>query len=141
MEYVGNSTRQFKEINNKEVPYDQNKSIGELINEYSKDISADDADELRGLIKSRVEGGNLSGRTELGTVRDLGYMATIANPISALTQMVDMGATAALHGFRNTFMSMFGTKNVKMMDVYLDDAAQEFADVRKSAKILKSYLK
>ena len=141
MEYVGNSTRQFKEINNKEVPYDQNKSIGELINEYSKDISADDADELRGLIKSRVEGGNLSGRTELGTVRDLGYMATIANPISALTQMVDMGATAALHGFRNTFMSMFGTKNVKMMDVYLDDAAQEFADVRKSAKILKKLFK
>ena len=147
MEYVGNSTRQFKEINNKEVPYDQNESIGELIIKYTNDghgeskLSIDDFNELRGLIKSRVEGGNLSGRTELGTVRDLGYLATIANPISALTQMVDMGATAALHGFRNTFMSMFGTKNVKMMDVYLDAAAQEFADVRKSAKILKKLFK
>ena len=69
----------------------------------------------------------------------LGYMGTIANPISAITQMGDLGTTGALKGFKNTIAAMFGEKNVKLIDVGLDDAvAKELThgDARLTARAL-----
>jgi len=69
-------------------------------------------------------------------LRDLGYMGTIANPISAITQLGDLGVSGALYGFRNTIASMFGAKNIKLVDLGLSDISKEVAEVRPTAKLL-----
>ena len=86
-------------------------------------------------------GGEQTPGYKIGMLRDLGYMGTIANPISAITQLGDLGVSGALHGFRNTIASMFGTKNIKMIDIGLEDVAQEFADVRASSNMLRKLFK
>ena len=83
-------------------------------------------------------GGEQTVGSSLGTLRDLGYLGTIANPISAITQFGDLGISGALNGFRNTISAMFGKKDIKMIDIGLTNMQQELAegDVRTSAKIL-----
>ena len=116
-------------------------SIGNTLLRELKDISANEQDEIIGLIQSRMKGGEQVPGTPVGTLRDLGYMGTIANPISAITQLGDMGVSGVLHGFRNTIASMFGTKNFKMIDIGLDDVGQEFADVRRTSNWLRKLFK
>lgn len=99
-----------------------------------------DQDTLRELIEARFIGGEKSSSTGIGIIRDLGYMGTIANPISALTQLGDIGVSMAKYGFRDTIAAMFGTKNLRVIDMGLERAGQEFAEVRKSAEILDKLL-
>ncbi len=115
-------------------------SIGQIV-QREKNLNAQQVDELTSLLQSRFKGGEQTTSTGFGFVRDLGYMGTIANPISAITQLGDIGVSGALHGFRNTIAGMFGTKNVKMMDIGLSDVGQEFADVRKTSNLLRTLFK
>jgi hypothetical protein len=116
-------------------------SIGNTIRRERKNLSAKQEDELIDLIRTRMMGGEQTPGYKIGMLRDLGYMGTIANPISAITQLGDLGVSGALHGFRNTIASMFGTKNIKMIDIGLEDVAQEFADVRASSNMLRKLFK
>ena len=72
----------------------------------------------------------------VGQLRDLGYMGTISNPYSAITQFGDLGNAGALHGFRNTIAALFNTKDLKLVDAGINDISQEFAEgnIRKTAK-------
>jgi hypothetical protein len=118
-------------------------SAGKLVQQEidAGNITADQADELVSLIKSRFIGGEQNAGAISGTVRDLGYMGTIANPISAITQFGDLAISASLGGMRNTIASMFGTKNIKMVDLGIDTVAQEFSDMRKTSKLLNKLFK
>tara|TARA_R110000737_G_scaffold30687_2_gene49222 strand:- start:2658 stop:5618 length:2961 start_codon:yes stop_codon:yes gene_type:complete len=120
---------------------DIDESIGELINTHASGTSGESQGELLSLIQSRFKGGEKTTGYAIGALRDLGYMGTIANPISAITQLGDMGVSAALHGFKNTIGAMLGTKNVRMLDIGLDDAAQEFADITKTSNFLRGLFK
>jgi hypothetical protein len=122
---------------------DLDMSAGKLVQQEidAGNITADQADELVSLIKSRFIGGEQNAGAISGTVRDLGYMGTIANPISAITQFGDLAISASLGGMRNTIASMFGTKNIKMVDLGIDTVAQEFSDMRKTSKLLNKLFK
>ena len=95
-------------------------------------------DQLVDLLQSRFISGDKQMRKGVGTLRDLGYMGTIANPYSAITQFGDLGNSGALHGFRNTFASLFGTKDIKLIDVGIENMSKEFAEgnVRGTVKAL-----
>ena len=116
--------------------YDET-SIGATLERESLNMSPFEKNELIDLIKSRMVGGEKTPGYKVGMLRDLGYMGTIANPISAITQLGDIGVSGALHGFRNTIASMFKTKNVSMIDVGLEEVGQEFADIRWSSNALR----
>ena len=116
-------------------------SIGKTVERELKNLSPDQENELISLIQSRMMGGEQTPNYAVGILRDLGYMGTIANPISAITQLGDLGVSGALHQFRNTIASMFGTKNIKMIDAGLEDVGQEFADVRWSSNQLRKLFK
>ena len=103
-------------------------------------LDPNDEETLKELLNARFIGGEKSTSSAVGIIRDLGYMGTIANPISALTQLGDIGVSMAKYGFRDTIAAMFGAKNLRMIDMGLDRAGQEFADVRKSAQILDKLL-
>ena len=117
---------------------DIDQSIGEVVEAESPNLTAEQKIELKNLLESRFKGGEQSPGKVTGTLRDFGYLGTIANPISAITQLGDLGASMALNGFRNTIASMFSTKNVKMLDIGLSDIQQELAEgnARSTAKLL-----
>lgn len=115
-------------------------SIGSVIEseKSSGRLNPLNEDELVDLLQSRFISGDKQMRKGVGTLRDLGYMGTIANPYSAITQFGDLGNSGALHGFRNTFASLFGTKDIKLIDVGIENMSKEFAEgnVRGSVKAL-----
>ena len=121
------------------VDYDS--SVGTLVAKEVEagNIPVERQQELEDLLRARFIGGEQTPHTANSTLRDLGYMGTIANPISAITQLGDLGTTGALKGFKNTIAAMFGEKNVKLIDVGLDDAvAKELThgDARLTARAL-----
>tara|TARA_R110000851_G_scaffold153985_2_gene296093 strand:+ start:2257 stop:5133 length:2877 start_codon:yes stop_codon:yes gene_type:complete len=116
---------------------DIDQSVGKLLSEETT-LTPRQVEDLSGLIKSRFIGGEQSTGTGIGILKDLGYMGTIANPISAIVQLGDLGVSGALNGFRNTFAAMFGTKNIKLIDLGLDNIMQELSldGARLSSKAL-----
>jgi hypothetical protein len=124
---------------------DPDRSIGNFIDEELSRgaIPAGREDELKELLKSRFVGGAQSPSKTVSFLRDTGYMGTIANPISALTQLADMGTTAALKGFRNTIASMLGTKETRLIDLGLENTITKElgGDLSKTARALTKMLK
>lgn len=120
--------------------FDVQASIGQLV----KDELGDGLDkarqlELEELLSARFIGGEQTPSAGGKLIRDLGYMGTIANPITAMIQLGDTAVASALKGFRNTISAMFGTKDIKIVDLGIDDLiTKELAlgDSRKVAKAL-----
>ena len=120
--------------------FDVQASIGQLV----KDELGDGLDkarqlELEELLSARFIGGEQTPSAGGKLVRDLGYMGTIANPITAMIQLGDTAVASGLKGFRNTISAMFGTKDIKIVDLGIDDLiTKELAlgDSRKVAKAL-----
>ena len=109
---------------------DIDKSIGNYVEDAVKAgrIKPEDEVTMLEMLKSRFVGGEQSAGSLNATIRDLGYMGTIANPISAVTQLGDVGTSGALNGLRNTLGSLFKTKDVKMIDLYIDEVSKELAE-------------
>ena len=124
---------------------DPDKSVGTFIDdELARGaIPAGREADLTELLKSRFVGGAQSPNEVNSFLRNTGYMGTIANPISALTQLGDPAISAALKGFRNTISSMFGTKLVKLIDLGLENVLTKElgGDVSKTATALSKMLK
>ncbi len=124
---------------------DPDKSVGTFIDdELARGaIPAGKEADLTELLKSRFVGGAQSPNEVNSFLRNTGYMGTIANPISALTQLGDPAISAALKGFRNTISSMFGTKSVKLIDLGLENVLTKElgGDVSKTATALSKMLK
>ncbi len=115
-------------------------SIGKVIQEEKTAgrLNPKKEDELADLLQARFVGGEQQMQKSVGQLRDLGYMGTISNPYSAITQFGDLGNAGALHGFRNTIAALFNTKDLKLVDAGINDISQEFAEgnIRKTAKAL-----
>jgi hypothetical protein len=84
--------------------------------------------ELAGLFQSRFIGGARNMGNTASVIRDLGYAGTIANPISAIKQMTDLFNVGAIYGYRNVFKSMFGSKDLKLIDVGIENATNELQE-------------
>lgn len=117
---------------------DLRSSIGKVVDREIQDgnLNTDQQLELKQLLESRFMGGERSSSSPIGFLRDLGYMGTIANPISAITQLGDLAMSAAKYGLSDTIAAMLNTKNIKLVDQGLDTISAEFTNVRKTAKLL-----
>ena len=120
--------------------FDVQASIGQLVkDELGEGLDKARQLELEELLSARFIGGEQTPSASGKLVRDLGYMGTIANPITAMIQLGDTAVASALKGFRNTISAMFGTKDIKIVDLGIDDLiTKELAlgDSRKVAKAL-----
>lgn len=124
--------------------FDTDASIGKFVADELEagNIPSEKQDELVELLRARFVSGETPTGAALGALRSLGYMGTIANPISAITQLGDTGISAALNGFRNTFKSMFGAKEAKLFDIGLDDVmTEELSDAGLMSKALNATLR
>ena len=125
--------------------FDTDQSIGAIVKRAMDEGDLDPAreEEMLELLSARFVGGEQSPSGVASTIRDLGYMGTIANPVSAVTQLADAGIAASLNGFRHAIGSMFGTKNLKIIDLGLDDViTQELSQgsPRATAKALNKIM-
>lgn len=134
----------YKTNNSETGLVDMDNSIGDYVAAETKAgrIRQEDEVELIEMLKSRFVGGEQSPNSVNATLRDLGYMGTIANPISAITQLGDIGTSGALNGFRNTVAGMFKSKDWKLIDLGIDEVSKELAEAgaRGTAKALNKLM-
>ena len=134
----------YKTNNSETGLVDMDNSIGNYVQAETKAgrLRQEDEVELIEMLKSRFIGGEQSPNSVNATIRDLGYMGTIANPISALTQLGDLGTSGALHGFRNTIGSLFKTKDWKLTDLAINEVSKELseASARGTARALNKLM-
>lgn len=137
-------TRKFfgrSSTKNEAGKFDTDQSIGTFVDDAIRRGEVPEARqlELKELLEARFMGQSNTPSAFFSTIRDLGYLGTIANPISAITQFSDAGVSSGLKGFRNTIQAMFGAKDVKIIDLGIEDLiATELAmgGPRKTAQLL-----
>ena len=122
---------------------DTEKSIGNLVDEARAAGKINRAQELdlTEMLNARFVGGAQTPDGIIQFLRDSGYMSTIGNPASALVQLGDIAASGALKGLKNTLGALFGTKELDVIELGIDQASQELVSVSKSADILNKMLK
>ena len=117
--------------------FDANLSIGKIIDDELYKLTPEQQSSLSELLKARFIEGEQSPAQPMQALRNLGYLGTIANPISAITQLGDLGSSMALHGFRNTIAAAFGTKNLKLVDFGISQISKELGgEPSKTAALL-----
>ena len=121
----------------------QEMNLGNSIGGYLDDavakgeMAADDMGRMAELLEARFGLGEASANKINQAFRNIGYLTTLGNPFSALTQIGDIGMSAYINGFRHTIASMLGRKNVDISDLGLDKViGQELATVGKTARLL-----
>ena len=79
-------------------------SIGEMLGKLRKkgELNHVQEDNLRALLTARFEGGEQAMNGVLASVRDVQYMATLANFQSAMIQLADVGSSMYVNGLGNT---------------------------------------
>ena len=132
----GNATKAARSKNLSE-------SIGSYIDEaiQSGEMKYQDVERLRDLFDVRFGVGEQISPKIIQNLRNIGYSTTIANPLSTLTQIGDLGMSVYVNGFKNTFASLAGKKYFNTSDLGIDDiASTELASVGSTAKFLNAAL-
>ena len=99
-------------------------------------IKADQQQEMVNLLRARFVGGEESLGSVANFFRDIGYAGTIANPLTAMIQLGDLAQSATFNGLRNTVSALFGTKNMRVVDLGIQQASIDLVNPRKTATIL-----
>ena len=114
-------------------------SIGSFLDGviHNEGLNAQQQAQLLQMLRARFIGGEQNPAGLTSFARDTAYAGTIANYISALTQLSDLGSSGALHGLRETIAALVGTKNYKIADMGIDHTiANELQNERLTAKAL-----
>ena len=100
-------------------------------------LRAEDVDKVRELLDARFGmGERASGKVANGT-KNLIYQMTIANPLSALTQIADLGMSVFAFGLENTLRSALGKKTFTLKNVNLENiVSAEMGTVGTMARML-----
>lgn len=118
-------------------------SIGAYVNDSiaAGEMSKYDVDRLQDLLSVRFGAGEMSANKFIQAVRNIGYSTTIGNPLSALTQLGDVGMSVYMNGFTNTLGSLLGKKTFSLNELGIDKLiASELSSVGKTAKFLDKTL-
>jgi len=120
-----------------------NESVGAYVDNAIKrgEMAEQDFDRMAELVEARFGLGEASAGTVSSSLRNVGYMTTLANPFSALTQIGDLGMSVYINGLRHTIAGMFGKRHISLEDIGINNViAQELATVGRAAKFLDKSL-
>jgi hypothetical protein len=122
---------------------DTEKSIGNLVDEARAAGKINRAQELdlTDMLNARFVGGAQTPDSIIQFLRDSGYIATIANPFSAIVQLGDIAASGALKGLKNTLGALFGTKELDVIELGIAQATEELVSPNRAADFLNKMLK
>jgi len=119
-------------------------SIGNLINQeiQAGRLTAGQADKVSQILQVRFNNGEVMPASFIQQMRNLGYIGTLADVVSAGKQLADLGVSGWMNGFSHTLASMFGKKQLSAADFGLiDKVAQEYATAEKFAGALTQWFK
>lgn len=128
-----------KELGIKPNQLNSSDSIGSYVMKLIADgkIKPSQEKEISDILKARFSTGKMN--EALQAYRNVEYLATMGNPISAVTQIGDMAWSLAENGFYRTAKgaakSLFG-KGIKKEQLGIEKIAQEFADFSKTSKMV-----
>jgi len=116
--------------------------VAKLVDEGK--VSGQDETKLKKLIQARFEG-DANPNKIIGGTKNIFYAATIGNPISAITQLGDLGLSAYRNGIFRTLGSaaetVVGRNQIKLEDIGVTEIAQEFTENKATAKALDNLFK
>ena len=117
-------------------------SIGELIDSMkaAKGMDKKTEQEIRDIVTARFNADTTNMSTTVTGVKNLGYIGTLGDFMSTLTQVADIPNVMGYHGFKNTIKAAFGPKSVSMDDVGVSDIARELGDSGFGSKVLGGLL-
>jgi len=122
-------------------------SIGRMADDLLKSgkIIDDDIDRLTELMTTRFVQGTRAPSRAIAGFKNILYAGTLGNPLSAMTQLGDLGNSAYVTSVAETARQVpkvLGRKiNIKMEDLGLNNIVQEFEHLGKTAKFLDASLK
>lgn len=116
-------------------------SIKNLLDELGSSVTSKNLDTLQNALRARFINGERSGGSVNETLRQFGYITTLPNPLSALTQLGDLALSVRINGMGNTIMGLLGKKNIKVDDLALNRIAAEFTDSSKLARAMNVLFK
>jgi hypothetical protein len=120
---------------------DLTKSIGALVEQDLPNLNKSQQKLIRDLLQTRFGMGEVAPHVAQRVLRDVGYATTLANPISALTQIKDLGISAYVNGLFPTIKSIFGKSDVTMKEMGLDSVmAAELTSLKDTSHLLHSVL-
>jgi len=105
------------------------------------EISSPQMEKVRHLFNVRLKGGESQMGDAFKLYRDMVYMTTIGNPMSALTQVSEIGLNAYRNGLLPSIKGTIRKKPVKLKDLGIEDISAELADPSKMSKGLRDMLK
>lgn len=143
-DFTEKDTKSLKLLTRKEpeqaarLPMEDDVSVGSFVTQLMDNgvIKGDDVDEIVDLINARFGKGEEAAPAGARVLRDLGYLGTIANIVSAFTNLTDIGYALYSTGIKNTIKTVFNEKNIKALDIGIEKAAAEFQDTSKMANTI-----
>jgi len=121
-------------------------SIGGMVKRLfdNGEIIADDIPRLEELLTARFVEGTRAPHKAISGLKNILYSATLGNPLSAMTQLGDVGNSAYITGVMETVRTVplvIGRKvSLTMEDFGLNNIVQEFEHLGTTAKILDKSL-
>ena len=113
--------------------------VDELVK--AKQISPEKADELTNVLRARFVNADKQMHSGVAAAKNLGYIGTLGDFMSAMTQIADTPNIIGYHGFKHTLKAAFGAKHFKTKDVGLHDTvARELTEGGKFTKTLDKLL-
>lgn len=107
------------------------------------DITVAQQDEVTKILQARFKKGNMNGM--VAGWRDLEYISTMGNPISAITQIGDLAFALYKNGWYNTLRGIAGTVTrrnpMTKESMGVERIGQEFDNPAKTAKALEKVFK
>ena len=126
---------------------DLDKSIGELINDYSNRglIKEGAADELSEMVQARF-GASKPQLEALRITKNVGYTTTIGNMVSAILQLADLSTSVVINGIGPTTRGLIDaavggigkdTKNMKLIELGIKEVSNDLtASTGRTQKLL-----
>ena len=128
---------------------DMDQSIGKTIQDerIKNNLTAEQAEDLVNMLGARFMEGEKAPSWAFRAVRDTGYMGTIGNMVSAITNLGDLGTSGALHGFGETIQAAIRAATGRpikydVVKMGIDHSiSHELQDSRLTAKALQGVFK
>lgn len=119
-------------------------SIGAYVNRLLENriITPDQQQELTDILRARFK--YTATRGSLGLYKNIVYMDTIANPISAITQLEDLGISlyrSAWDTPGSLVRAAANRSNIKLDDLALDALSEEVLEISRSSSALRKLLR
>ena len=118
-------------------------SIDSLIKNLrtTRELDGKQVEELKDVISARFGAEDVTMHGAAKGVKNLGYIGTLGDFMSTMTQLTDVPNVMGYHGFYNTAKAAFGPKVTKMEDIGVTDIARELGETGNFTKTLNTVLK